>query len=117
MAAAQNNYISIDKIAKLKGLKSNRTLRMAINNEKYKARKVPIKGGYTYEILFSSLEPEIQEKLIDEEIKSYSLVPVDNIKDVYKFLERRSLMENLNLSLIMIFLILYIIKSGSHLNR
>lgn len=77
MAAAQNTYISIDKIAELKGLKSNRTLRIAINNEKYKARKVPVKGGYTYEILFSSLEPEIQEKLIDEEIKSYSLVPID----------------------------------------
>ena len=33
------------------------------------------------------------------------------------FRERRSLMENINLSLIMLFLILYIIKSGSHLNR
>lgn len=39
MAAAQNTYISIDKIAELKGLKSNRTLRIAINNEKYIARK------------------------------------------------------------------------------
>lgn len=84
MAAAQNTYINIDKIAELKGLKSNRTLRIAINNEKYIARKVPVKGGYTYEILFSSLEPEIQEKLIDEEIKSYSLVPVDNKKSEFK---------------------------------
>lgn len=64
MAAAQNTYISIDKIAELKGLKSNRTLRIAINNEKYIARKIKVKGGYTYEILFSSLEQEIQEKLV-----------------------------------------------------
>lgn len=84
MAAAQNTYISIDKIAELKGLKSNRTLRIAINNEKYIARKIKVKGGYTYEILFSSLEPEIQEKLIDEEIKSYSLVSVDNKKSEFK---------------------------------
>ena len=84
MAAAQNTYINIDKIAELKGLKSNRTLRIAINNEKYIARKIKVKGGYTYEILFSSLEQEIQEKLIDEEIKSYSLVPVDNKKLEFK---------------------------------
>lgn len=42
MAAAQNNYINIDKIAELKGLKSNRTLRIAINNEKYIARKIKV---------------------------------------------------------------------------
>jgi len=78
MATAQNNYINIDKIAELKGLKSNRTIRIAINKNKYSARKVPVKGGYTYEIEFSTLEPEIQEKLIDEQIKSHSLVPVNN---------------------------------------
>lgn len=80
MAAAQNTYINIDKIAELKGLKNNRSLRIEINkeNSKYKARKVPVKGGYTYEIEFSTLEPEVQEKLIDEEIKSHALIPLNN---------------------------------------
>ena len=32
MAAAQNTYINIDKIAELKGLKSNRTLRIAMDD-------------------------------------------------------------------------------------
>ncbi len=34
--------------------------------------------------MFSSLEQEIQEKIIDEEIKSYSLVSVDNQKSEFK---------------------------------
>ena len=78
--AAQETYINIDKVAELKGLKSNRSLRVEINkeNSKYKARKIKTQGGYTYEILFSTLESEIQEKLIDEEIKSHSLIPVNN---------------------------------------
>ncbi len=78
--AAQETYINIDKIAELKGLKSNRSLRVEINkeNSKYKARKIKTQGGYTYEILFSTLESEIQDKLIDEEIKSHSLIPVNN---------------------------------------
>lgn len=76
--AAQEKYINIDKVAELKGLKSNRSLRVEINkeNSKYKAMKIKTQGGYTYEILFSTLESEIQEKLIDEEIKSHSLIPV-----------------------------------------
>ena len=78
--AAEKTYINIDKVAELKGLKSNRSLRVEINkeNSKYKARKIKTQGGYTYEILFSTLESEIQEKLIDEEIKSHSLIPVNN---------------------------------------
>lgn len=69
-------YININKIAEVKGLKSTRSLRMAINNGKYKARTIPVNGGYSYEILYSSLEPEVQEKLEDDEIKSTALVPI-----------------------------------------
>ena len=56
-------YIDINKIAELKGLKSNRSLRLAIQKGKYIAREVKVFGGKSYEILYSSLEPEIQEKL------------------------------------------------------
>ena len=80
----KENYIDINKVAELKGLKSNRSLRIEINkeNSKYISRKIKTKGGYTYEILFTSLEPEIQEKLLDEEIKSKSLVPINNIYNI-----------------------------------
>ena len=80
-------YISINKIAELKGLTSNRALRLAIQKGKYVARVVKVFGGKSYEILYSSLEPEIQEKLQDELIKEATqsnctaLVPINNINN------------------------------------
>ena len=71
-------YIDINRIAEIKGLKSNRSLRMAIQKGKYVAREVTVFGGKSYEILYSSLEPEIQEKLEDENMKCTALVPVNN---------------------------------------
>ena len=68
-------YININKIAKIKGLKSTRSIRIAINKGKYIARQITVNGGQSYEILYSSLEPEIQEKLEDEEIRTTSLIP------------------------------------------
>ena len=49
-------YISINKIAELKGLTSNRALRLAIQKGKYVAREVKVFGGKSYEILYSSLQ-------------------------------------------------------------
>jgi len=78
-----DTYININKIAEIKGLKSTRSLRMAINNGKYIARTIPVNGGYSYEILYSSLEPEIQEKLEDEEMRSTALVPIVDSKPTF----------------------------------
>ena len=72
------NYININKVAEAKGLKSNRSLRIAIQKGKYIAREVKVNGGTSYEILYSSLEPEVQEILENEEIKSTALVPLNN---------------------------------------
>ena len=73
-----NTYIDIKRIAEIKGLKSTRSIRIAIQKGKYIAREVKVNGGTSYEILYSSLEPEIQEKLEDEEIKTTVLIPVEN---------------------------------------
>lgn len=72
------NYVNINKVAEAKGLKSNRSLRIAIQKGKYIAREVKVNGGTSYEILYSSLEPEVQEILENEEIKSTALVPLNN---------------------------------------
>lgn len=73
-------YININKIAEVKGLKSTRSIRIAIQKGKYVARKIKVNGGTSYEVLYSSLEPEIQEKFEEEEIKlkSTALVPLEN---------------------------------------
>ena len=66
-------------MAEAKGLKSNRSLRLEINKpeSKYIAREVKVNGGTSYEILYSSLEPEIQQKLREGNTKSTALVPLN----------------------------------------
>ena len=60
-----NSFVPIKQIAEAKGLKSTRSLRLEINKpeSKYISREVKFNGGTSYEILFSSLEPELQQKL------------------------------------------------------
>ena len=76
-------YININEVARIKGLKSNRSIRLAIQKGKYIAREVEVRGGKSYEILYSSLEAEVQEKLEDEEIKGTSLVPILNSEPTF----------------------------------
>ena len=74
-----NIYINIKDVAKAKGLKSTRSLRLELNKteSKYISREVQVNGGTSYEILFSSLEPELQVKLRKNEKKSTALVPLN----------------------------------------
>lgn len=73
-------YIDINTIARAKGLKSNRSIRLEINKpcSKYISREISVNGGKSYEILYSTLEPEIQDIIDDEEMKCTSLVPIQN---------------------------------------
>lgn len=75
----KDSYINIKKIAEAKGLKSTRSLRLEINKteSKYISREVKVNGGISYEILFSSLEPEIQKKLRDAENKTTAIAPLN----------------------------------------
>ena len=88
----KNEYIDINKVVKAKGLKSTRSIRIAIQKGKYQAREVTDFGGKSYEILYSSLEPEIQEKLEDEEMKCTALVPVNNKPQTPSFMSDRAKM-------------------------
>lgn len=79
VCAMNNEYINIKEIAQAKGLKSTRSIRMEINKpeSKYISREVKVNGGSSYEILFSSLESELQQKLRECETKSTALVPLN----------------------------------------
>ena len=70
-------YINIKDVAEAKGLTSTRSLRLELNKieSKYISREIKVNGGTSYEILFSSLEPEIQKKLREAENKTTALVP------------------------------------------
>ena len=72
-----NKYINIKDVTEAKGLTSTRSLRLELNKieSKYISREIKVNGGTSYEILFSSLEPEIQKKLREAENKTTALVP------------------------------------------
>ena len=53
-------YININKVAVAKGLKGTRAIRLKIQSGQYIAREVNVRGGKSYEILFESLEYDIQ---------------------------------------------------------
>ena len=78
-STAFNSFVPIKEIAQAKGLKSTRSIRMEINKpeSKYISREVKVNGGISYEILFSSLEPELQQKLRECETKSTAIVPLN----------------------------------------
>ena len=84
-----NSFVPIKQIAEAKGLKSTRSLWLEINKpeSKYISRKVKVNRGTFYEILFSSLKPELQQKLrVAETIiaKQYSC----SVGNLYNFLNR-----------------------------
>lgn len=85
-----NEFVNINKVAEAKGLKSNRSIRLEINkpNSKYVSREVDVVGGKSYEILFSTLEPEVQEILRNEDKSCKSLVPINNINNTNFVTER-----------------------------
>ena len=72
-----NKYINIKDVAEAKGLTSTRSIRLELNKieSKYISREIKVNGGTSYEILFSSLEPEIQQKLREAENKTTAIVP------------------------------------------
>ena len=75
----QNIYINIKAIAEAKGLTSTRSIRLELNKleSKYIYREIKVNGGTSYEILFSSLEPELQNLLRAGDKKSKALVPLN----------------------------------------
>lgn len=65
----EEKYITIKELAELKGV-SARAIRLA--KCKYFTREITAKGGKSFEILLSSIEPELQEKYYSKIIPTYS---------------------------------------------
>lgn len=56
---SEEKYITIKELAELKGV-STRAIRLSL--KKYITREITVKGGKSFEILLSSIEPKLQEK-------------------------------------------------------
>jgi putative transposase len=58
-----DKYITIKELADLKGV-STRAIRLA--KSKYQIQEIKVKGGKSFDILLSSIEPELQEKYLNK---------------------------------------------------
>lgn len=66
----KEKYITIKKLAELKGV-STRAIRLSL--KKYVTQEITVKGGKSFEILLSSIEPELQEKYYSKIIPTYEV--------------------------------------------
>ena len=69
-----DEYVNIQRIAEAKGLKSTRAIRLKIQSGEYIAREIKVRGGKSYEILFDSLEYDVQS-LLNSEPYYYPTIP------------------------------------------
>jgi len=65
----EEKYITIKELAELKDI-SSRAIRLS--RAKYITREITVKGGKSFEILLSSIEPELQEKYYSKIVPTYS---------------------------------------------
>lgn len=68
----QDCWLTTDIIAKLKGV-TERAVRLSIRKDKYISKAYNARGGKSYKVLLSSLEPEIQQKYLAEYYKEMVL--------------------------------------------
>ncbi len=65
----EEKYITIKELAELKGV-SPRAIRLSL--KKYVIREITVKGGKSFEILLSSIEPELQEKYYSKIVPTFT---------------------------------------------
>ena len=74
-------YITIKELAELKGV-SPRAIRLS--KGKYITREFTVKGGKSFEILLSSIEPELQEKYYSKIVPTYEVKQLPAPTDFHK---------------------------------
>ena len=74
-------YITIKELVELKGV-STRAIRLSL--KKYITREITVKGGKSFEILLSSIEPELQGKYYSKIIPTYNIKQLPAPNDFHK---------------------------------
>ena len=77
----EEKYITIKELAELKGV-STRAIRLS--KGKYITREITVKGGKSFEILLSSIEPELQEKYYSKLVLIPPIKQLPIIADFHK---------------------------------
>ncbi len=77
----EEKYITIKELAELKGV-GTRSIRLS--KSKYIIREITVKGGKSFEILLSSIEPEFQEKYYSKIVPTYAEKQLPIPRDFHK---------------------------------
>ncbi len=78
MNITEDGYINIKDIAEAEGVTTRAIrLRMSKPDNLYDFREIKVNGGISYEIKYSSLEPDVQELIYKNNRKSTALVPLN----------------------------------------
>ncbi|MEW5819230.1 MAG: transposase [Cyanobacteriota bacterium] len=72
----KNCWLDINTVAKIKSV-TTRAVRLSIRNKKYIARTADQRGGKSYEVLLESLEPQFQNRYLNEMYKNVVLEEVE----------------------------------------
>ena len=73
-------WLDVKTIAQLKGV-TTRAIRIAIRQQKYISKTEGIRGGKSYKICLSSLEPELQNKYLNEYYNALAFENLENLPD------------------------------------
>lgn len=77
----EEKYITIKELVLLKGVS---TQAIRLSKGKYVTREITVKGGKSFEILLSSIEPELQEKYYSKIVPAYEVKQLPVPADFYK---------------------------------
>lgn len=74
-------YITIKELAELKGVS---TCAIRLSLQKYVIREITVKGGKSFEVLLSSIEPELQERYYSKIVPTYEVKQLPAPSDFHK---------------------------------
>ncbi len=76
-------WLDVKSVAKLKGV-TTRAIRIAVRQQKYISKTEDVRGGKSYKICLSSLEPEIQSKYLNEYYSSVVMEEANTLPEIIK---------------------------------
>jgi len=87
-------FIDVKTLAEFKGV-TERAIRIAIRKDKYIAKTENVRGGKSYRICLSSVEPEIQSKYMNDYYKALVLEETQDIKLCLEPIQEKIIPENM----------------------
>lgn len=88
-------WLDVKTVAQLKGV-TDRAIRLALRQQKYISKTEDIRGGKVYKICLSSLEPELQNKYLNDYYNALAFENLENLSaEIIKPTQEKIIPENM----------------------